>query len=94
METTIWLSGVLLFGVLLGITLSDRMRKLSRRMDAIDRKFSLLPEYPELEKNLKPWQKLALDPSSKIQAVKAYRDETGAGLAAAKEAVETWMKAR
>ena len=94
METTIWLSGVLLFGVLLGIALSDRTRKLSRRMDAIDRKFALLPEYPEIEKNLRPWQKLALDPSSKIQAIKAYRDETGAGLAAAKEAVENWIKIR
>jgi ribosomal protein L7/L12 len=93
MEAAIWFSAALLATILLA-TLSDRLRKLSQRLDAIDRKFALLPEYAALEKQLSKWQELALDPSSKIQAIKSYREETGAGLAEAKDAVETWMKAR
>jgi ribosomal protein L7/L12 len=37
------------------------------------------------------WQKLALDPSKKIAAIKAYREATGAGLAEAKDAVEKYI---
>lgn len=33
-------------------------------------------------------RELARDPARKIEAIKAYREETGAGLAEAKEAVE------
>jgi ribosomal protein L7/L12 len=33
----------------------------------------------------------ASEPCQKIQAIKAYRDETGAGLAEAKDAVETFI---
>jgi ribosomal protein L7/L12 len=36
-------------------------------------------------------KELARDPSRKIQAIKVYRDETGAGLADAKAAVETYI---
>jgi ribosomal protein L7/L12 len=38
------------------------------------------------------WQLLARDPSQKIAAIKAYREETGAGLAEAKDAVEEWVR--
>ena|ERR1051326_6611583 len=34
---------------------------------------------------------LANDPSRKIEAIKVYREETGAGLAEAKEAVEAYI---
>ena len=93
METAIWLSGFLLATVALA-TLSGQLRKLSLRLDSIDRKLALLPEYQAFEKGLSTWQKLALGPSSKIQAIKAYREQTGAGLADAKDAVEKWMKSR
>src|SRR5262245_34613493 len=36
-------------------------------------------------------QQLARDPPGKIEAIKVYREETGAGLAEAKEAVEAYI---
>jgi len=36
-------------------------------------------------------QELASDPSRKISAIKAYRQETGLGLKEAKDAVEAWI---
>ncbi len=36
-------------------------------------------------------KELARDPSRKIEAIKVYREETGAGLAEAKDAVEAWI---
>lgn len=36
------------------------------------------------------WKKLASDPKQKIEAIKLYREETGAGLAEAKDAVERY----
>jgi ribosomal protein L7/L12 len=94
MDNAIWLSGIVVMVVLLAIVLGDRLSKLDRRLATIERMLRLHPEYRSAEKDLTEWQKLALDPSSKIQAIKAYRDETGAGLAEAKKAVEKWMKAR
>jgi ribosomal protein L7/L12 len=37
-------------------------------------------------------QELARDPSRKIQAIKLYREQTGAGLKEAKEAVESFIE--
>jgi ribosomal protein L7/L12 len=34
---------------------------------------------------------LAADPGRKIEAIKVYREETGAGLAEAKEAIESFI---
>jgi ribosomal protein L7/L12 len=42
---------------------------------------------PALSQHVKD---IARDPSRKIAAIKAYRDETGAGLKEAKDAVEAW----
>ena len=36
-------------------------------------------------------KEIARDPKRKIEAIKTYRDETGAGLAEAKEAVELYI---
>ncbi len=36
-------------------------------------------------------KELARDPARKIEAIKVYRQETGAGLAEAKEAVEAYL---
>jgi hypothetical protein len=92
MENAVWLSVVLAVIVVLTMILSDRQTRLDRRIDALDRRLRLHPEYRELERKLAEWQRLALDPSSKIQAIKAYREGTGVGLAEAKDAVEKWMK--
>src|SRR5215831_4109302 len=45
-------------------------------------------ELPELSDRV---NELARDPARKVEAVKAYRDETGAGLAEAKEAVDAFV---
>jgi hypothetical protein len=94
MDTAVLLSAILAMGAFLVAFLSARFDKLGRRIDILDRKVSLLPEFSEIEKKLKAWQRLALDPSSKLQAIKAYREETGAGLAEAKNAVERWLHMR
>ena len=36
-------------------------------------------------------KELARDPSRKIEAIRAYREETGAGLAEAKEVIEAFI---
>jgi ribosomal protein L7/L12 len=36
-------------------------------------------------------KELARDPAKKIEAIKVYREETGASLAEAKDAVETYI---
>ena len=92
MENAIWLSSVVVLIVILAMTITDRQSKLNRRIDAIDRKLRLHPEFRNLENALPEWQRLALDPSSKIAAIQAYRQATGASLAEAKAAVEKWMK--
>lgn len=40
------------------------------------------------------WQKLAEDPTQKIAAIKAYREQTKVGLAEAKQAVEDYVEGR
>jgi ribosomal protein L7/L12 len=44
---------------------------------------------PSLSQRVKD---IARDPSHKIAAIKAYREETGAGLAEAKNAIEAWRR--
>ena len=39
-------------------------------------------------------KQLAGDPARKIEAIQAYREETGAGLAEAKEAIETFINSK
>jgi len=92
MDNAIWLSGIVLMIVVVAMILGDRQSKLARRLDALERRLRLHPEQRQLEEELPAWQRLALD--SKIQAIKAYREETGAGLAEAKDAVEKWLKER
>ena len=57
----------------------------------IDSKLSILVRQLPLSDHVK---QLASDPARKIEAIKAYRQETGAGLAEAKAAVEVFMKSR
>lgn len=39
-------------------------------------------------------KELARDPAQKIQAIKAYREESGAGLADAKDAIEAYIRSQ
>ena len=91
MPTTYWLiAAALLLGVVL-VVLANTVGNLNRRMDVLERKSRLAAEHPG--EPLNEWQKLALD-GSKIEAIKVYREQTGAGLAEAKDAVEAWTRSR
>jgi hypothetical protein len=81
-------------GVLLGLLFlfhaqtSARLRGLERKLNALLRHHGadLTQGYLPLSDRVK---QLAADPGRKIEAIKAYREETGAGLAEAKEAIES-----
>ena len=66
-----------------------RATAVSRRFDLLVRGLDLdLTERLHLSDRVK---EIAADPARKIAAIKAYRDETGAGLADAKAAVELYI---
>jgi hypothetical protein len=67
----------------------ERMAKIEHGMDP-DRPDQPIPTRP-LSDRVK---ELAGDPARKIEAIKAYREETGAGLAEAKQAVEAFTNRR
>jgi ribosomal protein L7/L12 len=69
-----------------------RLRGIERKLNALLRHHGVDPTQGlPLSDRVK---QLASDPSRKIEAVKAYREETGAGLAEAKEAVEAYASSR
>jgi hypothetical protein len=67
----------------------ERMAKIEHGIDP-DRLDRSIPRQP-LSDRVK---QLASDPSRKIEAIKVYREETGAGLAEAKEAVEAHISGK
>ena len=91
-----WLVGL---GVLIILTILNTAREaasIRRDVARLDRKLNLLLKQMNIpsEAAFGPSERvkeLARDPSRKIEAIKVYREETGAGLAEAKEAVEAWM---
>jgi ribosomal protein L7/L12 len=68
------------------------------RLDRVEQKIDLLLTHADLGYTPPPkteWQALADDgPARKIAAIKSYREETGAGLAEAKRAVEEYIAGR
>jgi hypothetical protein len=65
------------------------------RLERIEHKLDLILTHLGLDYTPPPkaeWQELAADPSRKIAAIKAYREEHGVGLAEAKRAVEEYMQ--
>jgi ribosomal protein L7/L12 len=66
--------------------------RVERRLNLLLRHFNIdaAPGSP-LSERVKG---LADDPARKIEAIKVYRDETGAGLAEAKAAVEAYINGR
>jgi ribosomal protein L7/L12 len=67
----------------------ERMAKIAQSIDP-DRRDQPIPRHP-LSDRVK---QLAGDPARKIEAIKAYREETGAGLPEAKEAVEAFLNGK
>ena len=82
---------------LIVVLLNDqRTRDLQRDVARLDRKLNLILKYLNLDLGQGSGLserviELALS-GQKIQAIKAYREETGAGLADAKNAVEDWAR--
>jgi hypothetical protein len=69
-----------------------RLRGIERKLNALLRHHGVDPTQGlPLSDRVK---QLAADPGRKIEAIKVYRDETGAGLAEAKEAIESFTKSR
>ena len=68
------------------------------RLARVEQKLDLLLTHAGLDYTPAPkaaWQALADEgPARKIAAIKAYREETGAGLAEAKRAVEEYIEGR
>src|SRR5262245_12535288 len=92
-----WLVIILIVIVVLAILNTERHAGVVRRdLARVDRKLNLLlnymnisfDEFGVLSDRVK---ELARDPSKKIEAIKLYRDETGARLSEAKKTVEAFM---
>ncbi len=73
-------------------TLTDRVGRIERKLNALLRHHGVdTTQGLPLSERVK---QLASDPARKIEAIKVYREETGAGLAEAKEAVEAYIYSR
>jgi hypothetical protein len=80
---------VTLAGIQLGINqVIGRLNRLERKVDMLLRQFNIDP-VPQLSDRVK---EIARDPTKKIYAIKAYREETGAGLLEAKLAIEEYLR--
>jgi ribosomal protein L7/L12 len=72
--------------------LNARIRGIERKLNALLKHHGVDPTQGlGLSDRVK---QLAADPARKIEAIKVYREETGAGLAEAKEAVELFINSR
>ena len=73
-------------------SLTARIRGIERKLNALLKHHGVDPTQGlGLSDRVK---QLAADPARKIEAIKVYREETGAGLAEAKEAVELFINSR
>lgn len=86
---TFWLVAfALVVLVMQGYALNDRLGRMQRTLDRMARQQGV-DFGAALSNHVK---ELARDPARKIEAIKAHRDETGAGLAEAKQAVEDYIR--
>ncbi len=90
-----WIAPVVVFVGVLAIWLTvtqirERLVRSERKLNALLRHFSIDPA-PGLSDRVRD---LARDPMRKIEAIKVYREETGASLAEAKEAVEAFINSK
>jgi ribosomal protein L7/L12 len=88
--------GIFLLLLLVIILLSTVSADLKGRLIRVERKLNLvlgnagieLPQGQPLSDRVK---EIAREPGRKIEAIKVYREETGVGLAEAKQAVEEYI---
>ena len=89
------LLGVAVFGL---FTIVQRLDLILRQLLFLQRKADLTlahqgiqppPLFAPLSQRVK---ELTADPTQKIHAIKAYREETGVGLKEAKDAIEEWIR--
>ncbi len=87
----VWAGGTAAARAAFGPANRDRLARVEQKLD-------LLLTHAGLDYTPAPkaeWQALADEgPARKIAAIKAYREETGAGLADAKQAVEEYIEGR
>lgn len=92
-----WALLAAVFGVILLVlvsygNLTARLRGIERKLNALLRHHGVDPSQGlTLSDRVK---QIAADPARKIEAIKVYREETGAGLAEAKEAIEGLTKSK
>jgi ribosomal protein L7/L12 len=92
-----WVPAALVFvgAIVAAITISrmeSKLERAERKLNAVLRHFGIDPAQSlPLSDRVK---ELARDPARKIEAIKLYREETGAGLAEAKKAVETFINSK
>jgi ribosomal protein L7/L12 len=94
MEWTVTAVGAVLLLMALASWLDTKARvaRIERKLNALLRHHGVDPTQGlPLSERVK---QLANDPSRKIEAIKVYREETGAGLAEAKEAVEAYIHSK
>ena len=84
--------GILLVALVSYGNLNARIRGIERKLNALLKHHGVDPTQGlGLSDRVK---QLAADPGRKSEAIKVYREETGAGLAEAKEAVELFINSR
>jgi hypothetical protein len=99
-----WVTGLLFACVGLGaaaltssfIAQAVRPPSRDRRLARIERQLALIMERLDIEEPESPMSEVVteLEQGKKIQAIKIYREQTGAGLAEAKAAVEVIARER
>ena len=82
-----------LFGSFFYGNTTARLRGIERKLNALLRHHGVDPTQGSLPISDRAKQ-LAVDPRKKIEAIKAYREETGAGLAEAKEAIDSFTNSK
>ena len=87
-----WIIGIAVLIVLSSLEMRQRLGRVESKLNALLREQGVEgPLGGGLSERVK---EIANDPARKIEAIKAYRDETGAGLADAKAAVEAYINGR
>jgi exopolyphosphatase/pppGpp-phosphohydrolase len=92
-----WLIGLGVIAVLAILNKERQAGSIRRDLARLDRKLNRILEqmnipYDEFAVLSDRVKEMARDPSRKIEAIKVYREETGAGLAEAKEIVEAFIQ--
>jgi hypothetical protein len=83
---------VLMVVLIFHASMTARLRGIERKLNALLRHHGVDPTQGlPLSDRVR---QLAADPSTKIEAIKVYREETGAGLAEAKEVIEAFVAGR